>query len=238
MRKDNRAKTKSTPRELKVRAREISASCGPDVPAEALARRDMAIYTPLTKTPTGETGYKHVAGGYLGRLGVRERDVFDRMNDNATRGTNKIKPFSEERVAIARSYQALFEFCQTTGAKGQSFEAIGSGGGSESRMDHYIQERQRLERCDAMVGEGYVGKGLAVAPSLVEAAPGVAKRLAEKGARHAISDLDLVRMVCGYQMSLTDVLKERGWGMNGKNRKKLRDSLCASLDRIGSYIGT
>jgi hypothetical protein len=226
------------------------ADCGSDIIA-APGRGPMMRFRPrrVEMTPSGPRS-RH--DGYQMRSGARIADAFDLMTLNCHRAYERQcaiarsqgkaipayrAPFTVGQVEIGREYAALAERCSAAGVKCASLEALrqaSSGGGD--REEAILADFQRLRYFERRIGDGLAKAVRRIRPgrptTKEEAA---AKRVTVSRQRRAIFDQALVDGVCIGGMSLTDVLKAYGWGVDQKAREALRQSLCAALDRMQGF---
>lgn len=201
-------------------AAEPPVSCGPEM-IPAPARGPMVRFAPIAVTPKGADGFEVSHVGFRGRDAARAADAFDVMDLQARRKMGgAYRPlFSVTQVQAGRRYAELVERHSAVGMRCASAEALaaGSGGGrgDGGYIDAVIHEGHLIRRIEAEIG-----RGVALAPQR------------RAGARRAISDLELVHLVCLRGLTLSQVLKARGWAVNRSAWDRAHRALCAALDRM------
>lgn len=180
--------------------------------------------------PDGD-GFKVVDAPYRSGCPGRTRDAFDAMTDQATRrGGNA--PFTVAQVGAARDYRALDERVQSAGVKcSKVFDVQTGGQGRIDFMDAYIRDTERLVMFHDAIGSVIAKDMKRVSPSKAQRVIVTDDMLAQVKKR-IITVRTLVDDVCIKDRTLSDVLKAHGWSVTGKNRKALRDALCAALGRM------
>lgn len=161
----------------------------------------------------------------------RTRDIFDIMTDQATR-RGGVAPFDIGQVFAGREYRALHERVQSAGLKCSSaFDDKVRGKGKVDFMDSYLADAQRLSWFHEAIGG-------AIAKDMKRVSPEKAQRviitddILAQADKRIITVRTLVDDVCIKEKALSDVLGAHGWSVTGKNRKALRDALCAALGRM------
>lgn len=128
-----------------------------------------------------------------------------------------VLPFSPAHLETAAKYRALVEWRDGSCIKGQTFDATRAGGG-EGFLDRFIDKGQALARAQAAIGDA-----VALSP----------RRHMDRGnIRAPVSDRAVVDKAVLAGIGLGAILESYGWQNDGRNRKALRASLCAALDRV------
>lgn len=177
-------------------------------------------------------GIRHVDGAHwrgVDRLSIMCRHAYERYRKAHPVITDKtppfVAPFSAGQVCMGQHYAALIERHDAAGIKCVSIEGrqggSGKGGGF---IEAYLAEGDEIAEIRRRIGGG-------VAMQVRRA------RTGGGGGRPAVSITDrvLVDMVCLQGCDLSAVLVRFGWCADGKNRKALREALCAALDRMQGY---
>jgi hypothetical protein len=209
------------------------AQCGPEVP-NAPARGAVRISDPKELVPGTTDKFQHA--GHFGRSVLHRCDVFDMMRARALNIHAKAKakdanavfdePFTAGQVSMARHYAGLYERLQSGDVGGTSYgERVSGGGDGLDAVDLRLAARQEFEALEAKVGRGVAMAMRKVRPS----------KRGDGRVCKMISDLDAVRAVCLYGLSLNEVLRKYDWTESSRNRIALRGALRCALDRMQGY---
>lgn len=128
-----------------------------------------------------------------------------------------VPPYSTGQVEIARDYLALIEWRAGSGLRCAS-TAGGSGGGSGSYIDTFVQQGRILADLQDKIGSVVVMD--------------IRRNMDRGNTRRKITARDVVDQVVVQGLDLSAVLKAHGWSPDVKSRKALRAGLCAALDRM------
>lgn len=201
----------------------VPASCGPEI-TPAPARGAMMRFAPVAVTPKGADDWEVSHVGFRGRDAARAADAFDVMELQARRKRGEAyRPlFTAAQVAAGRRYAQLVERHGAVGLRCVSIEAQAAGSGGGSGAGGYIDAV--IHEGDLIAGiEARIGAGLVLAPKR----HGVGGRV--------IGALDLVQLVCLRGLTISGVLKVRGWSVGRPRWDALHGALCAALDRAGGH---
>ncbi|WP_444452561.1 hypothetical protein ACTTAI_16295 [Rhodobacter capsulatus] len=200
---------------------EPPVSCGPEM-IPAPARGPMVRFAPIAVTPVGADGFEVSHVGFRGRDAARAADAFDVMEAQSRRKKGEAYQalFTRAQVLAGRRYAELVERHSAVGMRCASAEALaaGSGGGRNDGgyIDAVIHEGDCIRRIEAAIGAW-----VALAP-----------RRGRIGIRRVITNLELVQLVCLRGLTLSQVLKARGWTVNRSALERAHKALCAALDRM------
>ncbi|TMV83751.1 hypothetical protein FGG78_22390 [Thioclava sp. BHET1] len=195
----------------------------PDAPA----RGPTIGFMPMKAYPKGESDWEYKPAGHNGRRALRMADAFDVMLAQAARG-RRAAPFTSGQIAMGRSYQQLVERHAAAGIKCSQLDSRVGGGASggtgtgASFMDAVLQDGRQIDLIRSRIGTGVALAVRRLRPST---------RAGGK-ARQAITDRQLVDLVCLEELTVSQALEACGWDCNGANAKALRAALCAALDRM------
>jgi hypothetical protein len=211
--------------EAMLRAAAPPVDCGPEMPV-APARGPFRVFEPRVTAPGGRL----VHDGYRGQGEARHRkaiarlDVFDVMTAQARRRSKDAPPlFTAAQVAAGRAYAELTERAGASGYSGTSLEVSAvrvRGAGNGDWIEARLRDSRRLDRMRAAIGLDY-----ALGPSDL-------RRHMDRGLRHAIPVRVLVDAVCLDGLTITEIIRARGWPARTTTIASVRASLCAALDRI------
>lgn len=215
-------------REIKAAARVAAVRAAGGVPDEcsseivdcAPARGSVASWVPRVAVPRGDEGWDFVEHGYKGKVAARVGDVFDTMADQALKAGGGL-PFTVAQVETARHYHAITERVSSGNIKLSSVEGRVGGNDGRDAMDAYAADCDALRRYHRQIGAGVSMAVRRVRPST---RGGLGRR--------NISDRALVDAVCLGGLTLTEALRDHGWGNRGGNIQAARRALCEALDRM------
>ena len=177
----------------------------------------------------GRGEWRHVP--YRSGCPGQARDIFDIMTDQATR-RGADAPFTAAQVGAARDYRALHERVQSAGVKcSKAFDVQSGGQGRVDFMVAYIRDTERLAMFHDAIGSVIAKDMKRVSRDRAQRVIITDDILAQVDKR-IITVRTLVDDVCIKERALSDVLDAHGWSVTGKNRKALRDALCAALGRM------
>lgn len=165
---------------------------------------------------------------------MEEADLFDRMERDARAAWEKrmadvpdgkrpayVPVFSSGQVAMARHYRALVESHSAGGMRCSSLDSSGGGDGG-GFMDAFLHEGDQIALLRRRIGTGVAMPLRRIRPS-------------ERGSRRSITDRALVDAVCLAGQTLSEVLKDHHWTVDGKHREAARTALAAALDRMQGH---
>ncbi|WP_299686708.1 hypothetical protein [uncultured Tateyamaria sp.] len=219
------------------RARLLSRGSAPaDVSAEihvAPARATLKPYTELQRIAVGTEDFEITPVRYVSGSPAQERDVFDRMTEQAHRRSgDQGGPFTRAMVSAGRSYREITEEVHGFGVKGSSaFDGALGGCGKVDAMDAYIAKAERLRWFHEAIGDGVAKSNKRKAP-IYEGQTSVGSYHLRDIGRKLITVRVLVDAVCLHGQALGPVLGAHGWSRSAKNTKTLQSALCAALWRM------
>uniref|UniRef100_UPI0035B0E179 hypothetical protein n=1 Tax=Paenirhodobacter enshiensis TaxID=1105367 RepID=UPI0035B0E179 len=234
--RERRAAARLIPEEARLMAMLRAATppedCGPEIPV-APARGGCRAFTVVQVVPGEGDELRIEDAGYRGpgedrpRRAVAVADVFDRM-EAAARRARKPMPLTPGQISVARRYRTLVERHDAGGIKLSSIEGRtgGSGGRGADVTDLRLIEAREIAALRRRIGEGAAMAVRRVRPS--KRGPGAS----------IILDRRLVDAICLEDMDPSAVLAAHGWAKFAGNVERIRDALCAALDRMQGYFGT
>lgn len=190
--------------------------CGPEI-MPAPARGPMVAFAPVEMRRTDD-GYEPQHVGFRGRDAARAADAFDVMTDQARRRGGEV-PFTRAQIDTGRYYAALDEAHSSHGLKGVSVETmmVGRGGGAGGgAMEAALHQRATLDRMRAAIGDGWALE--------------VTRK--SKRSRVPLTVRELVDLVCLHGLTISEVLRQRGWAVYAETVIWARSVLAAALSRM------
>ena len=184
-------------------------------------RGQMIAFRKTVVEPDGKGAFKVMYQRYKAGCPAIQQDVFDRMADQTKRAKG-ILMLTDHQVGIARYYRALVEKIDAAGVRCSStFDDHVGGVGRTDFMDAFAADVERLDRLRGAIGDGFALKvRMQGAHSM------------DRGSRTSITYRQLIDRVCLADQELSGVLRRYGWAAATKNRKVLRVTLCAILERM------
>jgi hypothetical protein len=191
------------------------SSCGPEIVRVAPARGFTILFQNVIYSEQPDGSFKAIMDAFDGRNALRVGDAFDMM---AAQSSHDL--FTPEQVGMARRYRSIKERRDGSGIRCSSVEGVGGGSVSGGDyMDRVIRDGNELRRLDCWIGKGTAKAVRRVRPS-------------DRGSRVSITDRVLFDQVCMADQCIADVLRAKGWAVNGKTVSALRAALCSMLDRM------
>lgn len=190
------------------------SSCGPEI-VRAPARGPVTTVAPQVMMSTAD-GYAPQHGGFQGRDAARAEDAFDRMARQSQRLGHRPR-LSRGEVQVGRVYAALVERYESSGLRCISVEATRvSGSGDVGYVDAVIADGQALRRMRAALGDD----------------PVLEVRRETGRPRLDLRLRDLVDQVCLGGLTVTEVLRARGWSARGASVDQVYRALSMGLARM------
>jgi hypothetical protein len=203
----------------------VPEECGPEM-RSGPAQGRLVPFMPRGVMVDAKGDEQRVDLVYRGRSAARIEDVFDRMLARQPKADREAHgpAFDPGQVAIARHYRNLAESIAGSDMRGVDLNGLGGGGSGDRGVSAVMVDRlAEMRALQRRIGGGYALSLRRVRPS-------------ERGARRAVSHLDLVEQVCVGQMTVTAVLGRANWAVRGEAVKRLRVELCGCLDRMNGYM--